>query len=238
MYEMIKHSFVFPFLILYCFLGNAQSDLVEVRRDFSRNPNYATNQNYIRLAENEKNKNAENIYFAFKDWAKAEVYVKETDPISIDSANYHVVDDQMFFIKNGKLSFIYPDAIEKIKIGNRLYKPFIADGAKMVYYEVLANGKLLLLKKLEIRKERVLTNPLGISDGSQQYKETRKEKLFYYSTKKALIKEVPKKKKNLIKIFPKHKYKVTQFVKENGLLSKSETDLIKIFDYYNQLESD
>ena len=47
---------------------------------------------------------------------------------------------------------------------------------------------------------------------------------------------LPKNKKKLIGIFTKDRNRMVQYARDNNISMKSETDLINMFDYYNQID--
>lgn len=57
----------------------------------------------------------------------------------------------------------------------------------------------------------------------------------YYTMRGGFIVPLPKKKRELLDFFGEHEAGINKYIKQNGLLIKRKTDLIKIFAYYNQL---
>jgi hypothetical protein len=177
----------------------------------------------------------DNDFYAFKDWVSVRVESISGEMVSIDSANYHIYDDLMLFVHKGQLFLIYPDQINRIYAENKTFTSYKNEDNNYNYFEIIAEGEFQLLKKYKIAKEKVMDNPMGISHGNQEYKYTQKANFYYYNTLKDEIAAVPKKKNELIKIFSRNKSKMLNFARDNKLNSKSETDLIKMFNYYNQL---
>ena len=213
----------------------SQSSLTEIKRNIYQNLNSSVNQNYIRLINEGMTSDGSNEYFAFEDWTEFQVESQEGDLINLDSANYHIHDDIMLFIDEGAMFFLFPEQVDRIYADDMVFTSYKHEKNKYNYFEILAQGEFQLLKKYKVIKERVVDNPLGITHGTQEYTFKRKPEYYYYDVIKEQINRVPKKKKDLIRIFKKNKSKMLDFARLNKLNSKSEEDLITLFDYYNQL---
>ena len=90
-----------------------------------------------------------------------------------------------------------------------------------------------LLKKYRIEKENVVKHPMGISYGQKKFEEKVKSKLYYNSNKRKEIKKLPSNKNKLLKIFKSNRTEVLNYVKLKDISSKSEKDMIDLFNYYN-----
>ena len=214
----------------------SQESLTEIKRNIFQNLNSSVNQNYIRLINEGATDNEGQADFAFPNWVKFNFESKDGDSYVLDSANYHFSDDLMLFINKGKLFHLFPAEVKRIDAEGLTYVPYpSADNNQLGYYELLIDGELQLLKKYKLIKEKVMDNPLGISHSNQKYKITRKPLFYYYNSQRKRIQEVPKKKKDLIKIFTKNRSKMLSYAKGNGLNSKSESDLVLLFTHYNEL---
>ena len=59
----------------------------------------------------------------------------------------------------------------------------------------------------------------------------------YYTMQEGFIVPLPKKRKELLNYFGDHRADIKDFINKNGLLMKRKTDLIRIFEYYNQIDN-
>ena len=231
---------VFLNLMLASTILISQSAETEVKRNIFLDLNSSVNQNYIRLLnESAALGNSNNLYFAFEDWTPIDVYSKKGDHIRIDSANYHMHDDVMFFKNKGNLSYLFPQEIEKIETHGITYIALKdARSTKYLYYELLVDGDYKLLKKQELVKKKVNDHPMGITHTPNEYKLVLKSKYLYHSSKNNNVEELPRKKNKLIKIFARNRNRMVQYARESDLSPKSEEDLIRLFQFYNVLKDE
>lgn len=220
----------------YVGVGVSQASLTEIKRNIYQNLNSSVNQNYIRLINEGMTEDVTNKYYAYEDWTRIKVESVEGDIVEIDSANYHIHDDIILFINDGEMFILFPDQIDRVYANNDTYVTYKNDENEYGYYSILTEGKFQLLKKHYVKKEKVNNHPMGITGGGpQEYKYRKKYKYFYFDVLRDRLLPVPRKKKDLIKIFSRNKSKMINYARDNKLNSKSEGDLISLFSYYNQL---
>ena len=227
-------NLLFFALILSSVFGYSQASLDIIKRETYTNVNNTANQNYIRLFNKEGDRLSKNEFFAFNDWKKIKVLSKEKETLVIDSANYHFIDERMLFIKDGQLNYLFPREVDRIFVDDAVYIPVkLRDKTEYKYYELLVDGDLRLLKKHEVRKERVSNHPMGISHGPQKTKVKIVQKFYYHDTKKGELSKLPSNKKKIIKIFKKNKKRMLQYAKKHSISTNSQEDLVKLFSHYN-----
>ncbi len=226
-------------ILFFTVIGNvliAQSSLTEIKRNIYQDLNSSVNQNYVRLINEAKTKDVQNEFYAFSEWVEFEVLSKDGDTIFLDSANYHIYNDMMLFLSEGKLYYLYPEEANKISVQDKTYTAYRSDEKESGYYELLVDGAIQLLKKYKVSKEKIVNHPMGITHGQSDYKYRIKSEFYYNDTLKNKVNHVPRKKKNLMKIFSRKRNRMIAFAKENKLNNKSEEHLVKLFSYYNQLD--
>ncbi len=228
-------------LTIFLFLATSQfvigqAALNDLKFNIYQNLNSSVIQNYIRqLNEAETFEDSEFI-FEYDDWQKAYVIAKNGEAVEIDSANYHLRDANIFFMREGQMYFLYPEKLESVKFNDKTFVPVKANmGNKKPYdyFERLVNGELILLKHKRILQKKVNDHPMGISSGIEKMKSYAKYKLYYCDKEYDELKEVPRKKMEFIRIFKRDRNRMIQYAKENDISTKHEPDVIKMFIHYN-----
>ncbi len=99
------------------------------------------------------------------------------------------------------------------------------------FYEVLTDGKLLLLKKHEVKLEKPTFNPaLNIGDKDYVFKKTD----ILYSAKNRVIEKLKLKESYILEeLMPNQKEAVQKYIADNKLNLKKESHLINTFNQYN-----
>lgn len=112
-------------------------------------------------------------------------------------------------------------------------KDFVEAGSPLgTVVEVLKIGKLSLYKKYGYYIKKPDYNP-ALQVGSKD-EQLFIENALYYTTDKTLI-ELPSKKKKLLLIFGDKSAQVKDYIEKNNLSTSKESDVIRIFEYYNTL---
>lgn len=236
----MKKLFILAFSLCPLLLSS-QASLDDLKFNVFQDLNSTANQNYIRLM-NEQERGEENSQsFLFDNWKKSTVTSKEGEVLELDSLNFHIEDQNMFFMKNGKMYFLFPAVIENIRVEDRYFTAIQnqnseKSGNAYQFYEVLVSGQLKLLKKYEIEKRKLNNHPMGISSGIEKYDYYSKAKLYYANDKLSLVEELPRSRKNIIKIFKRNRNRMVEYARENNASPKSEADMIGMFSYYNSIK--
>jgi len=71
--------------------------------------------------------------------------------------------------------------------------------------------------------------------GAESFVKTRK--LYFQSAEEMEVVHIKKNKKYLKKIFADKYYEVERYIKDENINVKDEVELIKVFDFYNNLDS-
>ena len=217
----------------------AQESLTEVRKHAYGNPFDPANQDVINLL-NRTSSPGQVSFLLFESWKRMNVQGMDNTQLRIDSANYHIVEDKIFFLSHGKLYELHPDRIKHVILDHRafVHTAYEIDGRRVGpgFFEVLEGGEYSLLRKFEIKKEVKNDHPMGIPAATEvSYK--KDEKYFYFREGSDLPEAIPTNKKDFIMIFRKRRPEMAIFARENRISLRSEDDLKTIFAYYNGLVS-
>jgi hypothetical protein len=105
------------------------------------------------------------------------------------------------------------------------------------YFEVLSDGECKLLARHEV-KIKDNSGPVTHSWASSQGDTFVKVRQLYYQKKEGMeVVQLKKKKKYLKEIFSDRYYEVENFMRTEKINLKNENELIKLFDYYNDLDT-
>ncbi len=100
------------------------------------------------------------------------------------------------------------------------------------FFLILYEGEISLLKHTKlILLESNYNQAMDVGSKSKKY--LKKEKYYIYSDGK--ISNVKKTKKKILKVFKDKSESVKKYANENNLSFKNDSDLAKIFEYYNSL---
>ena len=107
---------------------------------------------------------------------------------------------------------------------------------KTGFFVVLFSGdKVSLLLKEKIQFYEEVMAKTGYDKYQPPALKREKDKL-YIGYKNNVTKELPKKKKDILKLFSSKSKNIESFAKENKLGFKNNEDLVKIFTYYHSLK--
>jgi len=156
-------------------------------------------------------------YNAFND-----VIEVKKDNGDLNALNKELVDVTITFTKDNKsyrvYNYIDPDT------NNNMNGYFVVatDGAK----PLLVKERIVFIEKQQAKSSYDKTKPA-------QYK--RKDDLFFTLNNDGVAIELPSKKKDLAKAFPKHSKDILSFIKANKIKTSKQADLVKLLNYINTL---
>ena len=137
---------------------------------------------------------------------------------------YRFLDDEMQIMHKGKIKALFPQKIKKLIFKQngttQTFIPLKYSDKKTVnlgYFELLADGKMKLLK---------------------QFQKSKKEKIktvLFFQNESEPAKSFKVKKSSILKLMSRHKSAVSKFIVKKKINVKKENDLKKVFDYYNSL---
>jgi len=158
----------------------------------------------------------------------------------IYSVNYNAFQDQMVIKKEGNSVFLRKDYDFMVTFLNvdKTYRVFDyhENGQKKTgFFVVLFQGEKISLLLKEIIKFYEEKEAKSGYDKYQPPKLKREKDKFFLGYKNNSTKELPKKKKDILKLFTSKARDIESFAKRNNLGFKKKEDLTKIFNYYNSL---
>lgn len=179
--------------------------------------------------------------FLYETWTTGDVLQEDNKYFNGMNLKYNIYDDQLIF-KNQKdeiLAFktlvkefhLYEDVDDTTKTV-RVYKngfPEVEKYNKKSYYQVLVDGKVMLLKKYYL--SFVESMPYGTSD----IQKTLIPNQAYYLFFNGKMTKVKKQKDNILSTLPNQKSALNLYVKNEKIKFKTDEDLIKVLSYYNTL---
>lgn len=115
--------------------------------------------------------------------------------------------------------------INEFKYTKKAYPP--------VFYELLAAGKMELLKKIKVVLIKANYNST-LDVGSKTDTKSLRFELFVYNGKEMI--KLIKSKKKILALLEDKKEQINQYIKDEKISVKKEEDLIKLFTYYNSLK--
>ena len=172
-------------------------------------------------------------YFLYNDWQNNCTLIIKGKKLKLNKVNFKIETNE-FLLEKGKdsvFSFNKKD-IDLITINGVRYKYKDFKNEKK-FFEILLERKngLSFYKGYNIRV--LPKSDIGVLN--RPYDVKVKEEKFYVSDGES-INTIKLKKKKIIKLFKKEKQNsVSKFIKKNKLSYKKVNDIIKIFNYYNNL---
>ena len=142
-------------------------------------------------------------------------------------------DNNKFYLRQ---DFNYTATFLRTNKVYQVYKYEEKDQDKTGFFVVLFSGdkvSLLLKEKIQFYEEVIAET--GYDKYQPPALKRKKDKL-YIGYKNNETKELPKKKKDIIKLFSSKSKNIESFAKENKLGFKNKEDLVKIFTYYHSLK--
>jgi len=137
---------------------------------------------------------------------------------------YRFADDEMQIMHDNKVKALFPQKIKRLirqkNDTEQIFIPMEYSDKKTIhfgYFELLADGKIKLLKQFQKDGKGNLDTEL------------------FFQTEENPAECFKLKKSSVLKIMKNRKSEVSKFIVENKLNVKKEDDLKKVFEYYNSL---
>jgi hypothetical protein len=174
-------------------------------------------------------------------------YFYAYDTIKIEGLfKYNVYNQEIAFIYGqDTMSIASPLNVDTIAFSgkNFTYSLYIeekrgTDALASAYFEILNNGEFKLLKKnyVEIKENSYAKNYMGGGGDGREYF-IHKSSLYYKPEPGSAAFKLQKNRRKILNLFEDKKEEISSFMKQNDLNVTSEEDLIKIFNYYNQIST-
>jgi len=131
-----------------------------------------------------------------------------------------------------KLEWLNEFSQKEIYVNCSEFKDLLTEKEAQGFYEVIAKGKITLLKKTNLILQPSNYNE-ALNVGCKEDTYIKEDKYYVKSDNK--IEKINPKRKSVLKLFVDKAEQVDLFAKENNLEFKDENQLGKIFEYYNSL---
>jgi hypothetical protein len=152
------------------------------------------------------------------------------------NGRYNALTDQIEVIRNDSVLNLRKFIGLKVTFDNdETYQVFINKSAKKTqFFNVLTKGKKVnLVAKQEVYFEPEVKPSHGYDKHHPPKFIRKKDQLFFGINKTAI--EIPKKKKDFLRLFGSNGSKIKAYIKENRLSIKNTEDLKKIVAYFGTL---
>jgi hypothetical protein len=170
-------------------------------------------------------------------WTNAIVKTQKDEIYKDIKVKYNVLEDLLYFLgeKDVTMGFVLPiKEFSLLSVNNTSVKVFrsgfpkISDYGASSFYQVLTEGKILLLKKniKRIAENREYNSAVTVKEIIDN------TKYFLYQAGK--MREVKKDKSFILSYF-NDKNEIKDFIANKKIEPKKEEDLIKLVNYYNTL---
>jgi hypothetical protein len=185
-----------------------------------------------RLLTDKRYENVEGSAYLFPDWKEGEVITNEKKIVQNLSLKYDQVADNLLFQANGTSYEFIPKVTSFVIKSGKLRQKFMylmkEDGAPVTgYFEVLAEGKFKLYKKVK----KILLEAKGYN--SANINKVIDENKRYYYVENGKFKELKINKKSIENSLADHKSGVEAYLASNKSL-KDEGDIILLFQFLNR----
>jgi hypothetical protein len=174
-------------------------------------------------------------------------YFHAYDTIKIEGLfRYNVFNQEIAFIYGeDTLSIAAPLNVDTIAFSGKYftYSLYIEekkgpDVLASAYFEILNDGDFKLLRKnyVEIKENSYAKNYMGGGGDGREYF-IHQSSLYYKPEPGSAAFKLQKNKREILHLFKDKKEEISSYIKQNKLSISSEKDLIKIFNYYNQISA-
>lgn len=234
MKNLIKKSFI-VFILLNSISGYCQQkDIEPINMELSidRLNSYFSSLTSIDLTSKELVGSS----YINKDFLPGKISNQET----VYSFRYNAYKDEMEVQFKGKSYYLPLKSyyfITFINI-NKVYQVLeckVKDITNKGFFVVISKGeKMSLFRKEKIKFYEEVPAKLGFKPYEPPKLDRVKDKL-YFGFKNNTAIEIPKKKKDILKLFTNNAKEVESYAKKNKLRFKKQKDLVEIVKYYNSL---
>ncbi|MCF6243130.1 MAG: hypothetical protein L3J74_17545 [Bacteroidales bacterium] len=225
----MKTKFIFFIVLLISIKSNAQVIIIPDDYQFSQlmRPNLVTNTNYEDIAGSP---------YLDKNFTESILYFKNDSAFKLP-LRYNIFDQRFEYQHKGQVySIDNPADIKRLEMDNRI---FIYYNSKHNYeyngyYQLLAEGKaILLLKREVVYREAEKSN--GIVEPKPDRFLHNPDK--YYVVVASHEPKLLKNRKSIAQIFEDNVKKMETFAKKEKISFKKQADLIGLVNYYNRLQT-
>jgi len=236
---MMNKSILFCLGMIIPSILSAQSGTVDFREKASYIDQVQLGRNML-ITYNLGHTELKGTPFLFEDFRKGDVYFSNKKMVRDLMINYNCFTGELLYNSEdityivNKLDIDYftltgdqPDEILLFK------QVFIPDEKKRDFLQILYDEKTILFKRhLKEFKETEIKSPYH---NNQEYDEYVDKKEYLVSTKDGKIVPLKPRKNSIMKTFPDQATVLEEFIKNEKINLKNETDLIRLIEYYDSL---
>ena len=171
------------------------------------------------------------------EWKSSAVYTKDNAVLNC-SARFNIYKNRIEIKLGEEVRMLQANKVDAVLVNESLFI-YLESGDEGLtgvrgFYEVLAEGKITLLKKYKLELYSSGGTALHPNLGNQ--KEYRNTQELFYGKEGEGAKKFKKGKKGMEELFGANYDKIKAFADENKIGFKKEKDLIQIFDWYNKAQ--
>lgn len=170
--------------------------------------------------------------FLFEDWNNKSVVYSIFNTYQLDKLNYNMLNDNFSVeLSKDSLYILSKEKIDSVSIDNLIFVKRKLDNKFAFFEKIAKTNSIVLLKKYDVSQKEGSFNPLdGKTSPSVLYKEET-----YYIDNNGLTKIKPS-RKTIVPYFKDKANEVNKFLKENKISFKKDSDLNRLFEFYNSLK--
>lgn len=172
------------------------------------------------------------FYFVQDEWVNAIVLSADLKRAEAEG-RYDIRWDQILLRVDGKVVALMPAMVRAVGLGESVYVPGITSEGSG-WYELLSDGRPRLLKRYRLEK-RIKDIQPGKLNQEYNFKWVSIDELMVQLSGSAPEAFRPNKKR-MLELFGQNASDVEQFADQNGLGWKKEEDVIRLFDFFHQLQ--
>lgn len=172
--------------------------------------------------------------YMLSDWATGSVKLRSGKTFDNMKLKYDQVADQVLFLSDNQKEMTFAEPVSEFALEGKAFRRGYpaADGASTdAFYEVLAEGKVSLLKRTS---KKVIDEPAY--NAASNVKSIRTNENYYLTVSNLELTKIKKDKKSVLGALPGNHAELEAFFKAERLDLKKETDMVKLVNYYNTLQ--
>ncbi|XOV93644.1 MAG: hypothetical protein ACFHWX_02820 [Bacteroidota bacterium] len=212
-----------------CLFGQSQALIGSTQQQFGRQGFFGT-----LMDTKATNTTIDGSPYINENWKQGKLYLQNEVEVDVELLNYNVFEGSLTYVENNREYLIstYTD-LKSFTLGNEDFVYLYTDHSKDIY-KLLSDGPIKLLKRYYCRIMLGMDSK-GVTVATNDKYMMNDE--LYVQKEGLQPEEFKTRKKDLFKLMRDKEDKVEAYIDEMNLNVNKESDLITIFDYYNQISS-
>jgi len=177
----------------------------------------------------------------FEDFHKGNLYFNNKTSISNIMINYDCYHDNVLYSNGSKILIINSQNIDFFTIRSideekfLLFKQvFLESEKRRIFLQVIYDKQSILYKRY--KKEFLKADYTGPYNANRRYDEYIDEQEYYIKLSEGEIQQIKSRQKFIKEIFWNNSAMVEKFIKDEDINLKEEDDLIRLINFYDNLE--